>query len=97
MDILLQAGADVNQRPAKYRGATALQLTAIGGYIRVARKLLNRGASTSEQSNLQKIEHNTLQQSSFVTMGVGLRVMLDNISTRFSMLRSALKQINIKK
>ncbi|EYE99308.1 uncharacterized protein EURHEDRAFT_423592, partial [Aspergillus ruber CBS 135680] len=47
VDILLQAGADVNQRPAKYRGATALQLTAIGGYIRVARKLLNRGASTS--------------------------------------------------
>lgn len=47
IDILLKAGADVNERPAPDSGATALQLAAIKGYMGIAKLLLGRGADVN--------------------------------------------------
>ncbi|KAL5378938.1 hypothetical protein DPSP01_008744 [Paraphaeosphaeria sporulosa] len=41
---LLNKGADVNARPAKYHGATALQFAAMNGHFGIANLLINAGA-----------------------------------------------------
>ncbi|KAJ6191431.1 hypothetical protein N7519_001452 [Penicillium mononematosum] len=45
VDLLLKAGANVNQTPASRQGATALQSAAIQGYIGISHKLLDAGAN----------------------------------------------------
>ncbi|KAK7957788.1 hypothetical protein PG988_012636 [Apiospora saccharicola] len=44
IDLLLKHKADVNEPPARYAGATALQLSAIRGSIGITKKLIDRGA-----------------------------------------------------
>ncbi|TDZ67335.1 B-cell lymphoma 3 protein [Colletotrichum trifolii] len=44
IDLLLEEGANVNQAAANYHGATALQLSAIKGYLGIAEVLIDRGA-----------------------------------------------------
>ncbi|KAL2816444.1 ankyrin repeat-containing domain protein [Aspergillus cavernicola] len=45
VDLLLEAGANVNANPASDGGATALQLAAIQGYLVIARRLIELGAN----------------------------------------------------
>ncbi|TEA18189.1 Protein fem-1-like protein C [Colletotrichum sidae] len=44
IDLLLEEGANVNQAAANYHGATALQVSAIKGYLGIAEVLIDRGA-----------------------------------------------------
>ncbi|KAK8043119.1 hypothetical protein PG994_013602 [Apiospora phragmitis] len=44
IDLLLRHKANVNEGPARYAGATALQLAAIKGYIGITKKLIDLGA-----------------------------------------------------
>ncbi|RWA07075.1 hypothetical protein EKO27_g8041 [Xylaria grammica] len=44
---LVQAGANVNSPPARWRGATALQLAAINGDLGLARYLISKGAQVN--------------------------------------------------
>ncbi|OCK89478.1 ankyrin, partial [Cenococcum geophilum 1.58] len=50
VQILVDAGADVNIPPANERGYTALQAAAIGGYVRIAQLLLNTKADVNAAS-----------------------------------------------
>ena len=43
----LEAGADVNAKPAEYPGRTALQAAAGGGHQAVVERLLNAGADVN--------------------------------------------------
>ncbi|KAK9793071.1 putative Clr5 domain-containing protein [Seiridium cardinale] len=45
MNMLLDAGADINASPGPFRGATTLQLAAIKGYIGIAKSLISMGAN----------------------------------------------------
>ncbi|KAK2739997.1 hypothetical protein CKAH01_07166 [Colletotrichum kahawae] len=47
IDLLLQAGADVNTPAAKTRGATALQLAAIKGRLGIAKRLIELKANVN--------------------------------------------------
>ncbi|KAK8081085.1 hypothetical protein PG997_008903 [Apiospora hydei] len=47
MDLLLSHKADLNEPPARYAGATALQLSAIRGSIGITKKLIDLGADVN--------------------------------------------------
>jgi ankyrin repeat protein len=47
VEILWDAGANVNSPPAKDHGATALQFAAIGGYFGIAKFLVENGANVN--------------------------------------------------
>ncbi|KAK0719427.1 hypothetical protein B0H67DRAFT_642783 [Lasiosphaeris hirsuta] len=47
MEILIEAGANVNARPSRDAGATALQLAAAKGHLGVSKRLVNLGANVN--------------------------------------------------
>ena len=56
MEVLLEAGADVNAPPPekKYGGATALQLATIKGHLGIAKRLLDLGADPNARRGLEE-------------------------------------------
>ena len=49
VELLLQAGADVNAQPSSRNGRTALQAAAGGGYLAVVERLLQASANVNAE------------------------------------------------